>query len=904
MGTIEKRIIDGKTYVRVAGNKVVHPGSPPDIDTDFHTAHRDAAFEHVAQLYGADHSARLPTNQMLKTRASIKDGARVYGVPPAQANYVTSLLPDSLGITFAKVYNPESDEYAGAERFREAVSTPFWEKPLACAKALEGRIRGRGVHACGLLISSSPLQHHVPVDTAKDGSVVAGFEYGACESMGLIKFDFLGLDTVDILCDAARLAVQAGKDVPDFRKMVRESRFDDAETFRLLGKGDTVGIFQLGNSAVADLFTKFAPSTLGDISAITALYRPGPMSAGSHIQYVERRAGREEIKPIHADFVGSPLDSILADTSGLLVYQEQVMSIASLIAGMTPQEGDDLRRAIGKKKHDLMLAYAERFIEGGAGNGYSREAMQALWDRIVGFAEYGFNKSHSDAYAAMAYLALYMKAHFPAEFYAAAIARKVSMGSSGRDKVQELIEDAKRRGVRLDVPDVNFSSADIGLNGDGNLAFGFSMLKGVGSKDAEVIVSERERAGLYPSFKDFVVRSFNAGKVTKTTYEGLAKAGAFDVFGLSRKAVLEAIPGYLDLLRKERAKLRRQALKLAKETGVEPSPDAELVSGESLPEDEALSRDDYPLVERLRHEAEVAGQYMTGHPMASVPERVPVMRGCTVSELMASEQPVKGAVVMAAIVALDDKTHKKFGRKVIATLDDGTGVIAGYVSNSLLAREDLWVAEQNIKSAYINGDAIDSSDVSKVDAANIQASPKLQPYHVYSLHVNYTPARKIVNDDGEVNYRPPYLNILHARQVPLSASGDMCARLRVDISRGGSMEDVVRKVRKIVGGLHSADSTRHVPLMVALYDSSKPGCGVDLPSKFLYAAREGTSKGVSWSDLPVAPMEASTAAMRDLVDKMDYVEVPMWVPFMNATRNTLVKVFGEGSFDWGHFLVS
>lgn len=904
MGTIEKRIIDGKTYVRVAGNKVVHPGSPPDIDTDFHTAHRDAAFEHVAQLYGADHSARLPTNQMLKTRASIKDGARVYGVPPAQANYVTSLLPDSLGITFAKVYNPESDEYAGAERFREAVSTPFWEKPLACAKALEGRIRGRGVHACGLLISSSPLQHHVPVDTAKDGSVVAGFEYGACESMGLIKFDFLGLDTVDILCDAARLAVQAGKDVPDFRKMVRESRFDDAETFRLLGKGDTVGIFQLGNSAVADLFTKFAPSTLGDISAITALYRPGPMSAGSHIQYVERRAGREEIKPIHADFVGSPLDSILADTSGLLVYQEQVMSIASLIAGMTPQEGDDLRRAIGKKKHDLMLAYAERFIEGGAGNGYSREAMQALWDRIVGFAEYGFNKSHSDAYAAMAYLALYMKAHFPAEFYAAAIARKVSMGSSGRDKVQELIEDAKRRGVRLDVPDVNFSSADIGLNGDGNLAFGFSMLKGVGSKDAEVIVSERERAGLYSSFKDFVVRSFNAGKVTKTTYEGLAKAGAFDVFGLSRKAVLEAIPGYLDLLRKERAKLRRQALKLAKETGVEPSPDAELVSGESLPEDEALSRDDYPLVERLRHEAEVAGQYMTGHPMASVPERVPVMRGCTVSELMASEQPVKGAVVMAAIVALEDKTHKKFGRKVIATLDDGTGVIAGYVSNSLLAREDLWVAEQNIKSAYINGDAIDSSDVSKVDAANIQSSPKLQPYHVYSLHVNYTPARKIVNDDGEVNYRPPYLNILHARQVPLSASGDMCARLRVDISRGGSMEDVVSKVRKIVGGLHSADSTRHVPLMVALYDSSKPGCGVDLPSKFLYAAREGTAEGVSWSDLPVAPMEASTAAMRDLVDKMDYVEVPMWVPFMNATRNTLVKVFGEGSFDWGHFLVS
>lgn len=901
---VEKRVVEGKVYVRVTSNKVVHPGSPPDIDTDFHTAHRDAAFEHVAQLYGADHSARLPTNQMLKTRASIKDGARVYGVPPAQANYVTSLLPDSLGITFAKVYDSDSEEYAGSARFREAVDTPFWEKPIGCAKALEGRIRGRGVHACGLLISSSPLHHHVPVDTAKDGSVVAGFEYGACESMGLIKFDFLGLDTVDILCDAARLAVQAGKDVPDFRKMVRESRFDDAETFRLLGKGDTVGIFQLGNSAVADLFTKFTPSTLGDISAITALYRPGPMSAGSHIQYVERRAGREEVKPIHPDFVGSALDDILADTSGLLVYQEQVMSIASLIAGMTPQEGDDLRRAIGKKKHDLMLAYAERFISGGASNGFSREAMQTLWDRIVGFAEYGFNKSHSDAYAAMAYLALYMKAHYPAEFYAAAIARKVTMGSAGRDKVQELIEDARRRGVRLDVPDVNFSSADIGLNGEGNLAFGFSMLKGVGSKDAEVIVSERERGGLYRGVKDFVVRTFNAGKVTKTTYEGLAKAGAFDVFGVSRKAVLEAAPGYLDLLRKERAKLKRQALKAAKEAGVELSADAELVTGESLPDDVSLPAEDYPLVERLRYEAEVAGQYMTGHPMASIPQRVPVMRACTVGELLSSEHPVKGAVVMAAIVALEDKTHKKFGRKVLATLDDGTGTIAGYVSNSLLAREDLWVSEQNVKSAFLQGVPADAADVARVTSATVRSSPKLEPYQVYSLHVNYTPARKIVNDEGEVSYRPPYLNILNTRQVPLSASGEMCARLRVDISRSGSLEGAVGMVQSTVGGLAVADTTRRVPLKVAVYDSSKLGCGVDLPSKFAYAATEAPSEGRSWTDVPVTPLEASSASMGDLADMMDYVEVPIHVPFVNATKNSLVRLFGEGSFDWGHTRVA
>lgn len=906
---METRVVDGKVFVRVSSNRVVTPGSPPDIDTDFHTAHRDAAFEHVAKLYGEDHVARLPTNQMLKARASLKDSARIYGIPPAQANYVTSLLPESLSLTFSKVFDPNSEEYAGSARFRDAVKSLTWSRALGCAKALEGKARGRGVHACGLLISSEPLQNHIAVDTAKDGTKVAGFEYGACEKMGIIKFDFLGLDTVDILCDAARMAIESGKDVPDFRSMVRNNKFDDPAVYELLGKGETVGIFQLGNSAVADLFTKFTPCSLEHISAITALYRPGPMSTGAHIRYVERMSGREPISSLHPDFKGSALDDILHPTAGLLVYQEQVMSIASVIAGMSPQEGDDLRRAIGKKKHDLMAMYEERLISGGVGNGFSREAMQVLWDTIVGFAEYGFNKSHSYGYAIMAYLALYLKAHYPAEFYAAAISRKVQMGSAGRDKVFELVEDAKRRGIRLDVPDINASNADIGLNSDGNLAFGFSLLKGVGAKDSELIVGEREAHGLYAGFNDFMVRTFNAGGITKTAYVALAKAGAFDVFGVSRKAVVECVPVYLDVLRKERAKLRRVALREAKAAGsvggvvVEGS-----VVGVGLPDEGLLVGGDYPVVERLKFEAEVAGQYMSGHPMGLVPVRVPVLRGVTIGELLGSGRAVRGAVVMAAVVAYSDKTHKRFGRKVQVTLDDGTGMIVGYLSRGLLEREGKWLLERSVRGGFEAGGGVSAGDVGSLrGSVGVLSSVPVEAYGVYSLLVDYTPERKVVLDDGEVVYRPAYLSVLRSRPVLLSADGEMCARLRVDVARsefGGDVGKVVEVVRAAVGEF---DGGVLVPLVVGFVDSSLPYGGVDTPGMFVRAGEaclRGEADG-EWGAVSLSVAGEVEPLMTDEVvaDRVDYQEVGLRVPFVRGVAAALSSIFGSGSFDWGHLRI-
>lgn len=901
------QIINGETYVQIESNTIVSPGSPPDIDTDFHTEYRDDAFKHVAELYGEDHVARLPTNQILKTRASIKDAARIYDIAPARANYVTSLLPESPKLSFQKIYDPASEEYDATSRFREVTSAPEWVKPISCAQALEGRVRGRGVHACGLLISNHPLHHHIPVDTAKDGTVVAGLEYSPCEQIGIIKFDFLGLDTVDILCHATELAVKAGKQVPNFREMVRSNKFDDPKTYQLLHKGDTVGIFQLSNSAVANLFTKFKPTTIEHISAITALYRPGPMSTGSHIQYVERQGKRQSVSPPHPHFKGTILEEILKPTAGLLVYQEQIMTIAAEVANMSPQEGDDLRRAIGKKKTDLMKTYEERFVRGGVQNGYSEESMQTLWDHIVGFAEYGFNKSHSYAYSIMAYLALYLKAHYPAEFYAAAIARKIQLGASGREKAQELIQDAKKHGIKLDTPNTNLSETDIGLNHRGNLAFGLTMLKGVGNNHAQIIIQERQQNGEYTSLKNFITRTFNAGTIPTTAYIALAKAGAYDTLDVTRKTAIEAIPEFIDLLRKERAKNKRAHQSALKKGLQPPTADPDQVSGETLPDSQELPPREYPHTQKLQYEAETTGQYMTGHPMASIPQKIPTLRPYTIKELTEASTPIKNATIMAAVTSLTDKTHKKYGRKVTVTLDDNTDTISGYLHKNLLATHDKWEQEQTIKTAYTTSGTVTSQILHQLTKNHIASTPPVTPYKVYSFHVNYTPERKITNDDGEITYRPPYLSILHAREVPLSQDGRMCARLRIDKNNPAhpqSISEVEQTLQRALENIPKPTATQLVPVTIGFYDSSKACGGVDTASRFIIAGQSilMNDTDTPWDDIPAEASDTLTPSV--MSDRVEYTESSVQVPFTRGVGGLLNQTFGAGAFDWGHYTLT
>lgn len=380
----------------VTNVSIVHPGSSPDVDSDFNTKIRTPVYEHTQDLYGEDKVANIATQMRFGSKAAFKAMCSIYSIPPAAANKMTALIPppiEGVECKIADIFNPKSSRYSEGGEFRAATEEDHWKKIIEGAKAIEGRVSGTGAHACGVVMSSRTLSDVVPTKVRKnDGRLLTQWAYPELESLGLIKMDFLGLDTVDLIQDTVEYIKRAGKTPPNMLDIINGS-MDDKATFEMLCRGDTIGIFQLAGTGVQDLLRKMQPDSIHDIAAATALYRPGPMGMLSHVRYAERKSGREEIGvPVHEDFVGSPLEGILSRTFNVVIFQEQVIQIANQIAGMTLQEGDDLRKAMGKKKVDVMAHMKKGFIAGGQKNGYSDEALHLLWDTIAEFAKYGFNK--------------------------------------------------------------------------------------------------------------------------------------------------------------------------------------------------------------------------------------------------------------------------------------------------------------------------------------------------------------------------------------------------------------------------------------------------------------------------------------------------------------------------------
>jgi DNA polymerase III, alpha subunit len=374
--------------------EVVKPGSPPDIDTDYNTVHREAVIERTSATYGRNKSARIVTHGFLKAKSAFKDIASIYGMPFQETNRISALLPgtkDGKECSLAEVFNPESERYPEGAEFRDAVSGPEWEKVVEGALAVEGRTKSIGTHACGVILSSHPLSDVIPVSRDNKQNALTEYEYPACENLGLIKIDFLGLDTVDIIQNTVQAIIDAGKEPPCMPEIIA-GNMDDKKTYAMLAAGHTIAVFQLSSPGVQELLRKMNPTEVDHIAAITALYRPGPMSMNAHTKYADRIGGREPIEPIHPEFKGTVLDDILEPTASLIVYQEQVIEIAQKICGMTEQEGDMLRKAIGKKKTDVMMSMQPKFLQGGQDNGYSLEAMNILWEKVVEFSKYAFNK--------------------------------------------------------------------------------------------------------------------------------------------------------------------------------------------------------------------------------------------------------------------------------------------------------------------------------------------------------------------------------------------------------------------------------------------------------------------------------------------------------------------------------
>jgi DNA polymerase-3 subunit alpha len=519
--------------------------SAPDIDLDIDETRRTEMIGYVAGKYGHDRVAQIITFGIVQSRAAVKDAARVLGHPYGVGEMVSSHLPPKVmgkDVPLAKVL---SGERADTQRVRDMYrDDPVVKQVVDLALGLEGARRQVGVHAAGVIIARKALLDVLPVwKRPEDGAMITGFDMNECDALGLVKMDFLGLRNLTVLGDA----IAAIEDRHGVTVDLATLPLTDPRTFELLGAGETLGVFQLDGVGITSLLRLMRPTTFEDISATLALYRPGPMGVGAHTEYANRKNGSQPVKPIHPE-LAEPLADILDTTFGLIVYQEQVMAIVQRVAGYTLGRADLLRSAMGKKKKDVLDREHAPFCDGMRSNGYSDEAISTLWDTLLPFSSYAFNKAHTASYGMMSYWTAYLKANYPAEYMAALL----TSTSGDKDKSAVYLAECRRMGIKVLPPDVNESQAEFAAAPDG-IRFGLAGIRNVGGNVVDAIIQGR-KTDAYKHFYDFM------GKVdqvvcNKKTIESVIKAGAFDTFGHTRKGLLavhaDTVDTYLAVKRKE-----------------------------------------------------------------------------------------------------------------------------------------------------------------------------------------------------------------------------------------------------------------------------------------------------------------------------------------------------------------
>ena len=505
--------------------------SKPDFDIDFDERRRGEVIRYVTDKYGEDRVAQIVTYGTIKGKQALKDATRVLGKPYSLGEQLTKAYPEPVqgrDMPLAGVLDPAHERYSESADFRTLLEAdPDAREVMDTAVGLENLKRQWGVHAAGVIMSSEPLIDIIPImRREQDGAIITQFDYPTAEALGLIKMDFLGLRNLTILDDALDNIVGNGK-AP---LVLEDLPLEDADTFAMLGRGDTLGVFQLDGVAMRSLLRQMKPDSFEDISAVLALYRPGPMGANSHTNYAERKNGRQPINAIHPE-LEEPLHEILAPTYGLIVYQEQVLLIAQLVAGYTLGNADLLRKAMGKKNKAVLDKEFVPFRAGALERGYSDAAITALWDILVPFADYAFNKAHTASYGVLSFWTGYLKAHYPTEFMAALL---TSVGAD-KDKSALYLAECRRMGIRVLPPDVNTSVATFSAVGD-DVRFGLTAVRNVGANVVAEIVKAREAKGAFTSFADFLSK-VPASVCNKRTIDSLVKAGAFDSLGHTRRAL-------------------------------------------------------------------------------------------------------------------------------------------------------------------------------------------------------------------------------------------------------------------------------------------------------------------------------------------------------------------------------
>ena len=621
--------------------------SMPDMDIDFCDERRDEVIEYVRNKYGAENVSQIITFGTLGAKAVIRDVARAMGMTYAEGDKIAKMVPNTLNISLDEAVKDSAPLKQAIEK------QPGVAELIETAKVLEGLTRHASTHAAGVVISSEPLTEHVPLYKGAKGEITTQYAMTAIEKIGLLKMDFLGLRTLSVIANSVKLIEQSRRVTVD----VDTIPHDDPAAFHLLGEAKTFGVFQLESSGMRDLLRQLRPGRIEDVVALVAMYRPGPMEQIP--KFIERKHGRTKVEYEH------PLmEAILKETYGIMVYQEQVMRIASDLAGFSMGEADILRRAMGKKSPELMAEQRKKFVDGALARGVSEKKADKIFSLMEQFAGYGFNKSHAAAYAIIAYQTAYLKANYPVEFMAALLTSE----TSDTDKIVKYIEECRTMGIEVLPPDVNESSSDFTVVGD-KIRFGLVAVKNVGETAIQSILAARTGEGRFRDLFDFCER-VDLRLVNKRVVEALIKCGAFDSLGARRAQLMAVLDKAMEAAastQRDRARGQVSLLDVLSPTGTARRPSPAMPD---LPEWDRL--------QLLATEKETLGFYITGHPLAE--HRGLLAKYATTPAEELSNLQDKATVRVGAIVtAVKEISTKSGDRMAFVTLEDLTGSVEAVV---------------------------------------------------------------------------------------------------------------------------------------------------------------------------------------------------------------------------------
>ena len=649
--------------------------SMPDIDMDFDSRYRDEMIRYAAEKYGRDHVAQIITFGTIKARNAVRDAARVLGYPYSVGDKIAKAMPPLvMGRDTPLKYCFEQipkylDGYKAASELRAMCDAdPDVKRVVDVARGLEGLKRSDGIHAAAVVITKEPLTAYLPIQRKpeaggkpEDAPVVTQYEMHGVEELGLLKMDFLGLRNLDVITDTVAM-VRAAKD-PVFD--IDSIPLDDQMVFDLLSRGETMGVFQLESPPMRALLRSLAPTSFGDVSAVLALYRPGPMSVNMHYDYADRKNGRQAVSYFHED-----AEEVLGDTYGLMIYQESVMRVAQKFAGYSLAEADNLRKAMGKKSREVMAAARAAFEAGAERCGYGQALGKQLFDVIERFADYAFNKSHTFGYGLVTYQTAYLKAHYPVEYFACLL----SSVKSNLDRAAVYLSDARSAGIKVLTPDINRSvmdfatvdpteadiSAMLPAGSPGAITFGLSAIRNVGEGLVELLLGERNANGTFQSFHDFAER-VPEPVLNKRTVESLIKAGAFDSLGHPRRGLLMVFEQIIDGTLVRRRERDQGVMSLFGDLG------GERVEG--FDERVDIPVNEFDKSDRLRFEKEMLGLYVSDHPLLGVEAALRRKVDCGIAE--APERDDGAILVLGGVITnLARKFTKKGDQMAVFVLED------------------------------------------------------------------------------------------------------------------------------------------------------------------------------------------------------------------------------------------